>query len=207
MATGTASQLQAQSQASFAAWPPNWRAHILTAPPLIAPARQFTYPMHIAGEEDALARGALQLLVHPSTGGTFLATCALGFSSSSMPTGLFACPTRDTLCAVAGGYAYLVDTTQPDRCTLLPMKPVVELRVVSNREDGHELLLFVGFHSILAWGANGFAWETKRLSWEGVRLEAVEGNFFNGFGWNLQTDREVPFRIDLRTGVHTGGGF
>ena len=72
----------------------DWNAEILTKPPLIAPARQFIYPQQIAGEEDALARGALQLLVRPLAGGTFLATCALGFSDPTVPTGVFACPIR-----------------------------------------------------------------------------------------------------------------
>jgi hypothetical protein len=201
MPASTETQLQAA--ASFAAWPQNWQAQVLAAPPLIAPARQFTYPLQIAGEEDALARGALQLLVHPAAGGTFLATCALGFTSASVPTGLFACPNPDELCAVAGGYAYLVDTTHPERSTHLPVKPVVEVRVAAS----HGLLLFAGFHNILAWGTNGLAWQTGRLSWEGVRMEAVEGDVLTGFGWNLQTDREVAFRVDLRTGEHSGGGF
>ena len=43
------------------AFPQTWRADILQSAPLIAPARHFTYPQQIAGEEDALARGALQL--------------------------------------------------------------------------------------------------------------------------------------------------
>ena len=34
----------------------DWRAEVLARPPLIAPARQFTYPQQIAGEEDALAQ-------------------------------------------------------------------------------------------------------------------------------------------------------
>ena len=81
--------------------PRTWTAEILKSPPLIAPARQFTYPQQIAGEEDALARGALQLLVHPASGGDFLATCALGFTDPTMPTGILACPNPDQLCAVA----------------------------------------------------------------------------------------------------------
>src|ERR1700677_2767894 len=62
----------------------DWTAEILPKAPLIAPARQFIYPQQIAGEEDALARGALQVLVRPTAGGTFLATCALGFPDPSM---------------------------------------------------------------------------------------------------------------------------
>src|SRR5271165_597486 len=88
-----------------------WRAGVLGGAPMIAPARQFTYPRPVGGEEDAMARGALLLMVHPAGGGGgFLATCALGFTDKAMPTGVFACPNQREMCAVAGGYAYVVDT-------------------------------------------------------------------------------------------------
>jgi len=181
----------------------DWRAEVLRAPPLIAPARQFTYPRQVAGEEDALARGALLVQVHPAGGGTFLATCALGFSDPSMPTGVWVCPNPREMCAVAGGYAYIVDTAAPERSAQVPLKPVVEVRALAE----HRLLVFVGFHAMAAWGRDGLAWETKRLSWEGIRVTGVDGDMLRGFGWNLQTDKEVEFSVDLRTGAHTGGGF
>jgi len=93
----------------------DWSVEVLKTAPLIAPARQFIYPQQIAGEEDALARGALQLMVRPASGGMFLATCALGFTNPAMPTGVFTCPNPREMCAVAGGYAYLIDTEQPER--------------------------------------------------------------------------------------------
>jgi hypothetical protein len=60
---------------------------------------------------------------------------------------------------------------------------------------------------MIAWSASGLAWETARLSWEGVRITSVEGNTLHGMGWNLLTDREVAFEVDLLTGHHQGGGF
>ncbi|MEO8737519.1 MAG: hypothetical protein ABI380_13385 [Edaphobacter sp.] len=182
---------------------PDWTAEVLTRPPMIAPARQFTYPQQIAGEEDALARGALQLMVRPASGGAFLATCALGFTDPTMPTGIFPCPRPEEMCAVAGGYAYIVDTAHPEHCTHIALKPVVEVRVLEEQN----LLLFAGFHSIVAWGEQGLAWETAKLSWEGLRITGIEGNTLHGFGWNLMTDKEVAFSIDLLTGQHQGGGF
>jgi len=181
----------------------NWSVEILKTPPLIAPARQFIYPRQIAGEEDALARGALQLMVRPASGETFLATCALGFTDPAMPTGVFACPNPVQMCAVAGGYAYIIDTEQPEHSTHIALKPVVEVRPLVVQR----LLLFVGFHSMVAWGRNGLAWESARLSWEGVRIVSIDGDLLHGTGWNLLTDREVAFSIDLLTGQHQGGGF
>ncbi len=181
----------------------NWKADVLKSAPLIAPVRQFTYPLQIAGEEDAMARGALQLMVRPAAGGSFLATCALGFVDPSMPTGVFACPNPQELCAVAGGYAYVIDTAHPEQSTHIALRPVAEVKVLV----AQRLLLFVGFHSIVAWGEQGLVWETQRLSWEGVRVTEIADDALQGFGWNLMTDRDVPFTVDLRTGQHQGGAF
>jgi hypothetical protein len=181
----------------------DWTAEILKTAPLIAPARQYTYPQQIAGEEDALARGALQLLVRPATGGIFLATCALGFTNPAMPTGVLPCPNPQEMCAVAGGYAYIIDTRHPEHCTHIQLKPVTEVRSLPS----HDLILFIGFHTIIAWGPQGQAWESSKLSWEGVRITSIEENTLHGTGWNLLTDKEVPFSLDLLTGLHQGGGF
>ncbi len=140
-------------------------------------------------------------MVRPASGGTFLATCALGFTDPAMPTGVFTLPNPQEMCAVAGGYAYVVDTEQPEHCIHIPMKPVVEARPLV----AQGLLLFVGFHSMVAWGRNGLAWESARLSWEGVRIISIDGDALHGMGWNLLTDREVAFTLDLRTGHHQGG--
>ncbi len=201
--TDATSRLAAESEASFEGWRQNWRAQALIGPPLIAPARQFVYPQQIAGEEDALARGAFQLLLYPAAGGSFLATCVRGFKDSAMPTGIFACPNADEFCAIAGGYAYVVNATQPATCAQVELRPVVDVRALVS----HQLLLFVGFHHMLAWGVKGVAWTTARLSWEGIRLGEVAEDQITGFGWDLLTDKEVPFSVDLRCGKHTGGVF
>jgi hypothetical protein len=120
-----------------------------------------------------------------------------------MPTGIFACPNPDELCAVAGGYAYIIDTLHPEHSTHITLKPVTEIHPL----HANNLILFIGFHSIVAWGAQGQAWESARLSWEGVRIAEVKENTLHGTGWNLLTDKEVPFTLDLLTGQHQGGGF
>ena len=186
-----------------AAFAQTWTADVLTAPPLIAPARQFVYPVFVPGEEDAMARGALLLNVRPASGGTFLASCALGFRDPSLPSGVFGCPSPENMLALAGGYAYLVDTLHPERCLHLPLKPVVQ--VIAAPEEG--LLLLAGFHHIVAVGTAGIAWESARLSSEGVTLGAISDGKLKGTGWEMMADRDVPFVLDLRTGEHTGGGF
>jgi hypothetical protein len=184
-------------------FPQTWTARILTSPPLIAPARQFTYPLPIPGEEDALARGALLLDIKPLAAPNLLATCALGFRDPSLPTAIFPCPRPDDLLALAGGYAYVIDTHNPTHCLHLPLRPVTA--ILSAPAAG--LILLAGFHHVLALDANGIRWQSARLSWEGLTLTEVRGQHLHGLGWHMPTDRELPFSIDLDSGAHEGGGY
>ena len=176
-------------------FPANWHVEILPARPLILPPRHFVYPR----EAEEVERGALEVLVRPASPGAqpFLATCALGFRDPAVPTGIWSAPNPDEICAVSGGYAYLVDTAAPERFTMLPYRPVMNVLPV----PAAGLLLFVSHHAILAWGKNGHAWQSERLSYEGVTITAIEAGVLRGLGWDLNTDQETPFSVDLRTGV------
>lgn len=169
-----------------------WTVEILPRRPLILPKRQFVYPR----QAEEVERGAMELLVRPSDGDPFLATCALGFADPAAPSGVWSCPHPDWLCAVSGGYAYLIDTTTPERFEQVEYRPVLETRPLPE----HGLLLFVGHHSMLAWSVKGKAWQTARLSSEGVTITEVDGDVLRGVGWDLRSDLDVPFVIDLKTG-------
>ena len=185
------------------AFPHSWVAEVLRSAPLIAPARQFVYPQNVPGEEDALSRGAVLLQVRPALGGTFLATCALGFRDPSLPSGIWACPAPDSLLAVAGGYGYLLDTRQPAGCEFLSLRPIASVMAIPEEN----LLLLAGFHHVLAVGVEGTRWQSARLSWEGITLHEVRDGRLYGEGWDMFADREIPFSVDLHTGEHEGGGY
>jgi hypothetical protein len=182
-------------------FPHAWTARLLSVPPLIAPARSFVYPHQIAGEEDALARGALPVDVQPENGGNFLATCALGFAEIGALRGVWSCPNPHELCAIAGGYAYVINTQSPEISTHINLRPVVEV----HSAPSHRLLLFVGFHAVAAWGGDGLAWQTPRITWEGLTITGLSADKLHGQAWDMPRDREVPFEVDLRTGQHSGG--
>ncbi|HVJ09021.1 MAG TPA: hypothetical protein VM554_11600 [Acidisarcina sp.] len=173
-------------------FPRTWQVDVLPNQPLIAPARAFVYP-HDAEEADS---GALQLLIHPARGSAFLATCALGFADSSVPTGIWTSPNPDQICAVAGGYAYLIQTLDPGTFEQIEFRPVLLVQALPE----HNLLLFGGHHSLLAYGPQGRAWHSPRLSWEGIEINEISGNILRGTGWDLMTDSNVEFAVDLRTG-------
>jgi len=184
-------------------FPHRWQARILPSRPAILPARHFVYPR----DTEEVEQGALEVLIRPiaatesepvdsTSAQPFLATCALGFRDPAVPAGLWSAPNPDELCAVSGGYAYVIDTTAPARFTMIPYRPVLEVRPAV----ATGLLLFVGHRSILAWGAAGQAWESEKLSEEGVTITAFEDAQLHGTGWQMLTDKETPFTLDLRTG-------
>ena len=206
----------------------HWTAEILPNRPLILPSRHFVYPAQV----EEVERGALEVLIQPAGATPFLATCALGFRDPKAPTGLWAMPDPGWLCAVSGGYAYLIDTAAPERFVHLRYRPVLEVLTVQAGDAQLELdaaqslsnvaqsagdaaqslsrtaqslqsglILFVGHVSILAWGRNGEAWESPRLSWEGLTGLRVEGDTLHGLGWDMKTDKDVPFALDLKTGL------
>jgi hypothetical protein len=134
---------------------------------------------------------------HSHSAREFLATCALGFRDPAVPNGLWSCPNPEEICAVSGGYAYIISTTNPERFTMIPYRPVLEVRPL----PALGLLLFIGHHSVLAWGSNGLAWQSEKLSSEGLTLAAIDGPILHGLGWDLMTDKEISFALDLKTGL------
>src|SRR6202020_2345213 len=170
----------------------SWQGGGLAARPLILPGRQFVYPAQV----EEVERGALEVMIRPPNDpGQFLATCALGFAGAGVPTGVWACPDPAWICVAAGGYAYLIDTRDPARWEQVEYRPVTEIRALKEQD----LLLFSSFHSLLAWGQEGKAWQTGRLSWDGVRVTAIQPETLLGFGWDMKTDRELSFEVDLKT--------
>ncbi len=173
-------------------FPHDWTAEILAERPLILPRQRFIYPKYA----EEVERGALEVIVRPTGVEVFLGTFALGFADPAAPTGVWSCPDPQWMCAVAGGYAYIVNTRHPEEFVQVEYRPVLEIRALPERR----LLLFAGHHALTAWGARGKAWETARLSWEGVQITDIEGRWLRGAGWDMRTDKDVPFRVDLETG-------
>ena len=129
-----------------------WQAEILASRPLILPGRQFVYPAQV----EEVERGALEVMIRPpDSARPFLATCALGFAGAGVPTGVWACPDPAWICAVAGGYAYLIDTRDPTRWQQVEYRPVTEIRPVADQD----LLLFseLSFAACLGPGREGMA--------------------------------------------------
>ncbi len=188
-------------------FPHAYKVRLLNAKPLILPPRYFVFPKLV----DEIERDALLVEVLPApaesrisesrVAESWTGAFALGFAAPSVVTGIFSCPNPRSVCVVAGGYAYLVDTSEPTVFVHLRPRPVV--RALPVPEAG--LLLFCDFSAITAIGRDGVAWETPPLTWEGLSLGKIESGLLHGMGWDAIADREVPFTVELASGRCEGG--
>ena len=80
---------------------------------------------------------------------------------------------------------------------MIEYRPVLAVRALLEQR----LLLFVGHRTVLAWGADGQAWETGKLSDEGVTITRIENGVLHGTGWEMMSDKERTFEVDLKSGL------
>lgn len=179
------------------AFPHNYEVKLLESYLLHPAEKLYQFPADVE-EGD---RTGVYLRIAPQNGAPWVGFFALGFDSDKVASGIYSCPDPDSLCVAAGGYAYVVNTRNPQDWFHLGQRPVVDVRGV----DEQKLLLFTGFVDISAVGAAGLLWTTDRLSWEGVTIGEVSGHILRGMGWDALTDKEVAFEVDLSTGKSSGG--
>jgi hypothetical protein len=55
--------------------------------------------------------------------------------------------------------------------------------------------------------ANGFWWQSKRISWDGFRKIAVSGTTLTGESYSAPAQAWVPFSLDLTSGKCSGGAY
>jgi hypothetical protein len=171
---------------------------VLESPPPIHPVEKL---YHYPAELEEGDRSGVYVRVAPRTGAPWFGFFASGFDSPQVMNAVCSCPDPVGVCVVAGGYAYVVKTDSPENWFRVEQRPVMEVRTVTDQQ----LILFAGFTSISALGREGIAWNSERLSWEGIRLDGIRGHVLQGFGWDALTDKEIAFELDLLTGKHSGG--
>ncbi|MGB8130101.1 MAG: hypothetical protein WCG81_09940 [Candidatus Angelobacter sp.] len=180
-------------------FPRNYEVRILdSAPPVHPVEKLYHYPVELE-ERD---RSGAYVRVTRQRGPAWVGFFALGFDSDQVVNQLCSTPDPGRFCVVVGGYAYIVNASEPAGWLhIKQQRPVVDLCVLLQQS----LLLFVGFTSITAVGASGILWTTERLTWEGLTITEITGDKLQGHGWDALADKEVPFEVDLKTGRHTGG--
>lgn len=116
-------------------------------------------------------------------------------------TGIFATPDPATMCAVANGDAFLINSGEPGAGTYLSTGGPVVI-VASAIED--DVLLLASPWVITAVGSAGLAWRTERLSIESLRLDEIADGWVRGIS-DPDEEEARNFAVNLRSGARIGG--
>jgi hypothetical protein len=115
--------------------------------------------------------------------------------------GVFATPNDDVLCVVVRGQGYWVPVHEPATFEVVRSIPIKRILPVHNPD----VLIFVSYTRLAAYGPQGFMWITEDLSWDGLQILDVTTSTVRGTAWDSPAGRDAPFSVDIATGKAEGG--
>jgi hypothetical protein len=110
-------------------------------------------------------------------------------------------PDGRSVLLIAGGQGYVVDPHAKKVTSMFSGA------VTAAVHTGGDRVVFSTFTEFVGYGATGFQWRTRRLSWDGFRSFRVEGGILQGEAWTPIGDKWAEFSVDLSTGEATGGAY
>lgn len=162
------------------------------------PSNRFYYP----GGNAIGGHDGIIFEVTPYSGGeSWTGVFAFGENSSSKFTGAFSHPDPNKLCIVSRGAGVIVNVIDPTSWELIDCHPICH--VVTSRK--HEILVFGNLTEFIAYGKDGIAWRSQRVGWSDLNVTEVSDDYINGFVWDIRSEENVDFCLELATGSHSGG--
>jgi hypothetical protein len=103
---------------------------------------------------------------------------------------------------IAGGQGYVIE---PNSMRLVETFGGAVVSAESHPSRNWLIMNFTNL-SFAALGPDGWAWKSKRVSWDGMRKLRIVDGFIYGEGWR-PGDTWVPFSVDPDTGAVSGGSY
>lgn len=150
----------------------------------------------------AAGKDGLIVKFMPNSGESWIGTFAWGTpTTKGVSTGIFTSPSPEKVCVVSCGNAVIVEVGNPGNFEEVSAFPVMAVVPVPARE----ILIFSSQTKLYAYGTSGLVWESNRLAWDEIKITCVDGDILKGTVWDLQSEEDVPFQVNLETGHHYGG--
>ena len=157
--------------------------------------------VYIPNEGAGVGRDGVMVKFIPPEGDSWIGIFAFGDMLPSGECKIYLGPGKHHLTIIAKGEAYIASPYDPSLFQTVRSCPVIGAIPIPNRD----LILFYDFTEISAYGENGLVWETKRISWDGIKINEVTSNEIIGQSWDAPNEEHVEFRVDLTNGFHKGG--
>jgi hypothetical protein len=111
-------------------------------------------------------------------------------------------PNKDHVLVFATGELWIVD---PSHRSAEVLGPVID--DLWELSDSGDVILSCQGLAFIRLGATGIVWHTRRLSWDGFDGIRLSTDVLEGNAWSPVDDDWYPFKVDLSTGMSTGGSF
>ncbi|WP_223640683.1 hypothetical protein [Corallococcus sp. EGB] len=160
-----------------------------------------TSPRHFFPGNTAGGQDGLLAHVTPAGGASWLGMFAFGNVKGAGISRVLAMPDPQRLCVVSRGAGYLVPVRDPSAWEAVQALPVTDVRAVPSAG----IVVFADFTELVAYGAEGLRWRTKRLSWDGMKIIQVTERSIIGEYWDMREEAMQTFEVDLATGAQKGG--
>jgi hypothetical protein len=159
--------------------------------------KRFYYP----GANQDGGRDGLLLKIVPQNGEVWIGI--FGFGDVMGLTNVYSCPNENQICVISRGDGYIVSVENPLQYQRVKVSPVIGAYPALKQE----LIVFHDFTDFIAYGKTGLAWRSKRISYDGINIERLDGDFLVGQSRDAPTGKQVSFRLNLWTGIHDGGSY
>jgi len=157
------------------------------------------YPEQFSATGRGTHREGLVLRVRPPHAEAWVGNFQRGLTSYDV---VHLHPNSRDLVVVAGGEGYIVEPSSRRLIATFGGQICWSRSFVE-----HRLLLFHNGLWFDAHGSSGPLWQTRRLSFDGIRVRSIEWPWLRGEAWTFDGDRWEPFAVDLRSGEASGGTY
>jgi hypothetical protein len=160
-------------------------------------AKRIFYP----GPDIEVGHDGLTVNIAPFGGTPWVATFKFGQLSPNGVSGIFSMPNSERICVVSRGDGYVVSANDPCEWEIINAIPVIDVRCSIK----HKIILFANFTELVAYDSVGLKWRTDRLTWDNMKLVEMTDDAVTGEFWDIRTESDNRFTVELATGKHHGG--
>jgi hypothetical protein len=173
----------------------NFGCEILSEYPGTGGPRHY-FPQNQRGGQDGVC-----VRVHPQASASWDGLFAFGTFGSGVITRVMTMPDPNLLCVIARGAGYLAQAAAPEKSEEIKATPIIDARAVPDLG----IALFACHTKLVAYSGDGMAWQTKRLSWSGLKIVGIDHGTLLGEYWDIRSEAIQQFEVELRTGASRGG--
>lgn len=146
-------------------FPHHFNCEVLDELPGGFTSQRYFFPDGALGGHDGII-----VQVRPESAESWIGTFAFGKFGNAGVSRVLSMPNPDKLCVVARGAGFVGSASFPECWEEVRAVPIIDARPIA----ASGLVVFANHTEILAYDLDGVRWRTKRLSWDGLQIVAVE---------------------------------